>query len=464
MNLEAKKVFDYFEKLSQIPRESGNEKEVSDFLKKFGEEKGYDVVQDESLNIIMEVPATKGMEDRPKVILQGHMDMVCEKGKDSKHNFETDPIELLTEGDSLHANDTTLGADDGIGVAMSLALAEEEHGPLKIIVTVSEETDMHGAKDLDAKYLEGKYLINIDSEEEGILTVSSAGGKLLKSKFKFQEEDYSGDAFKLNLHGFLGGHSGMEIANNRGNMIKVIAEILNKVDNAKLIDIDCGTKQNAIPREGKVSLVADEKSLDDAIKFVKEKFKDVAGELTIECEKTSHQGRVLTAESTEKLAKYLLELPTGPHTFINEEKKVLESSSNLAIAKKVNDAIEVFVSLRFASSSLSEEFGNIYLDIVKNYGAEAEFINPYPEWEYREESDFRELVERIYKELSGSSMEEEFTHGGLECGVFFTKNRELDIVSIGPDITGAHSQKETLSISSTNRVYEHLKKVLKEIK
>lgn len=464
MNLEAKKVFDYFEKLSQIPRESGNEKEVSDFLKKFAEEKGYEVVQDESLNIIMEVPATKGMEDRPKVILQGHMDMVCEKGKDSKHNFETDPIELITEGDSLHANDTTLGADDGIGVAMSLALAEEEHGPLKIIVTVSEETDMHGAKDLDAKYLEGKYLINIDSEEEGILTVSSAGGKLLKSKFKFQEEDYSGDAFKLNLHGFLGGHSGMEIANNRGNMIKVIAEILNKIDNAKLIDIDCGTKQNAIPREGKVSLVADEKDLDRAIQFVKEKFKDVAGELTIECEKTSHQGRVLTAESTEKLAKYLLELPTGPHTFINEEKKVLESSSNLAIAKKVNDAIEVYVSLRFASSSLSEEFGNIYLDIVKNYGAEAEFINPYPEWEYREESEFRELVERIYKELTGSSMEEEFTHGGLECGVFFTKNRELDIVSIGPDITGAHSQKETLSISSTNRVYEHLKKVLKEIK
>ena len=464
MNLEAKKVFDYFEKLSQIPRESGNEKEVSDFLKKFAEEKGYEVVQDESLNIIMEVPATKGMEDRPKVILQGHMDMVCEKGKDSKHNFETDPIELITEGDSLHANDTTLGADDGIGVAMSLALAEEEHGPLKIIVTVSEETDMHGAKDLDAKYLEGKYLINIDSEEEGILTVSSAGGKLLKSKFKFKEEDYSGDAFKLNLHGFLGGHSGMEIANNRGNMIKVIAEILNKVDNAKLIDIDCGTKQNAIPREGKVSLVADEKNLDRAIQFVKEKFKDVAGELTIECEKTSHQGRLLTSESTEKLAKYLLELPTGPHTFINKEKKVLESSSNLAIAKKVNGTIEVYVSLRFASSSLSEEFGNIYLDIVKNYGAEAEFINPYPEWEYREESEFRELVERIYKELTGSSMEEEFTHGGLECGVFFTKNRELDIVSIGPDITGAHSQKETLSISSTNRVYEHLKKVLKEIK
>lgn len=463
MNLEAKQVFDYFKELSQIPRESGNEKEVSDFLKKFAEEKGYEVVQDESLNIIMEVPATKGMEDRPKVILQGHMDMVCEKSKDSDHDFEKDPIELIFDGDNLHANETTLGADDGIGVAMSMALAEEEHGPLKIIVTVSEETDMHGAKNLDAKYLDGKYLINIDSEEEGILTVSSAGGKLLKSKFKFQEEDYSGDAFKLNLHGFLGGHSGMEIANNRGNMIKVIAEILNKVDSAKLIDINCGTKQNAIPREGILKLVADEKSLDDAIKFVKDKFKDVAGELTIECEKTSHQGRVLTAESTEKLAKYLLELPTGPHTFINEEKKVLESSSNLAIAKKVEDTIEVFVSLRFASSSLSEEFGNIYLDIVKKYEAEAEFINPYPEWEYREESKFRELVESIYEEMNDSKMQEEFTHGGLECGVFFTKNRDLDIVSIGPDITGAHSQKETLSIPSTNRVYEHLKKVLKEI-
>ncbi len=241
MNLEPKKVFDYFEKLSQIPRESGNEKAVSDFLKKFGEEAGYKVVQDDSLNIIMEVPATKGMKDREKVILQGHMDMVCEKGKDSDHNFATDPIELIVDGDKLHANETTLGADDGIGVAMAMALAEEEHGPLKIIVTVSEETDMHGAKDLEAKYLEGKYLINIDSEEEGILTVSSAGGKLLHSKLKVERVDYRGEAFSLKLHGFLGGHSGMEIANNKGNMIKVIAEILNKVDDAKLISLDCGT-------------------------------------------------------------------------------------------------------------------------------------------------------------------------------------------------------------------------------
>lgn len=463
MNIEPKKVFDYFEKLSQIPRESGKEKAVSDFLKKFGEDARYEVTQDESLNIIMEVPATKGMEDRPKVILQGHMDMVCEKDKDSNHNFATDPIELIVNGDKLHANETTLGADDGIGVAMSMALAEEKHGPLKIIVTVSEETDMHGAKNLDAKYLEGKYLINIDSEEEGILTVSSAGGKLLHSKFKPEMKDFSGEAFALNLHGFLGGHSGMEIANNKGNMIKVIAEILNKLSCANLIDIDCGTKQNAIPREGKFSIVCDEKELKDATEYVKEKFKNVDGELIIECEKTSHNGKVLTSESSEKLAKYLLELPTGPHSFINEEKKVLESSSNLAIVKLVDGIVEVFVSLRFASSSLSEEFGKIYLDIVKKYGAEAEFINPYPEWEYRKESKFREIVKKIYKEMKGTEMEEEFTHGGLECGVFFTKNRDLDIISIGPDISGAHSQKETLSISSTKRVYEHLKKVLKEI-
>lgn len=463
MNLEPKKVFDYFEKLSQIPRESGNEKAVSDFLKKFGEDAGYEVVQDDSLNIIMEVPATKGMEDREKAILQGHMDMVCEKGKDSDHNFLTDPIELIVDGDKLHANETTLGADDGIGVAMAMALAEEEHGPLKIIVTVSEETDMHGAKDLEAKYLEGKYLINIDSEEEGILTVSSAGGKLLHSKLKVERKDYSGEAFSLKLHGFLGGHSGMEIANNKGNMIKVIAEILNKLDDAKLISLDCGTKQNAIPREGKVSLVCDEDKLKDAIEFVKDKFNGVEGELIIECEKISHEGKVVTAEYTEKLAKYLLELPTGPHTFIDEAKKVLESSSNLAIAKLLDDTVNVFVSLRFASSSLSEDFGNIYMDIVKKFGAEAEFENPYPEWEYKKESHFREIVKDIYKEMKGEEMEEEFTHGGLECGVFFEKNRDLDIISIGPDIRGAHSQKENLSFSSTKRVYDHLVKVLKAL-
>ncbi|MGI5948754.1 beta-Ala-His dipeptidase [Peptoniphilus sp.] len=463
MNIEPKNVFKYFEELSNIPRESGNEKEVSNFLKKLCEEKGYEVTQDESLNIIAKVPATPGYEDRKRVILQGHMDMVCEKGKDSDHDFLTDPIELIVDGDKLHANDTTLGADDGIGVAMSLALAEEEHGPMTIVVTVSEETDMHGAKNLEPKHLEGDYLINIDSEEEGILTVSSAGGKQFSGEFKAEMEDYSGEILNIHLHGLLGGHSGMEIANNKGNMIKIIFDLMGEVHGAKIVDVNCGTKQNAIPREGYVSIAGDEEELKVAIEKMLKKYESIDGNLEIEYDKDEFSGKVITEEATQKLVELIDELPTGPNTFLNEEEKVLESSSNLAIVRKNDDKVEILVSLRYASSKLSEEFGNVYANIAKKYGVEFEFTNPYPEWEYKKDSEFREIVKKLFIQLEGKEMTEEFTHGGLECGVFFEKNNNLDIVSIGPDITGAHTQKETLDIKSTERVYEHLKEVLKNI-
>lgn len=463
MNIEPKKVFDYFEMLSNIPRESGNEKEVSDFLKKLCEEKGYETVQDENLNIIAKVPATSGYEDKKRVILQGHMDMVCEKGKESNHDFAKDPIKLIVEGDKLHADDTTLGADDGIGIAMSLALAEEEHGPMTIIVTVSEETDMHGAKNLDKKYLEGDYLINIDSEEEGILTVSSAGGKQFSANFKPDTENYSGEVLDVHLHGLLGGHSGMEIANNKGNMIKIIFDLLSELEGAKIADVNSGTKQNAIPREGRLLVVADEEELKTAIKVIIKKYESIDGNLEIEYQKSDFNGEVITREDTEKLVKIIDELPTGPNTFLNEEEKVLESSSNLAIVRKNEKGVEILVSFRYASSKLSEEFGNKYAKIAEKYDFDFEFTNPYPEWEYREESKFRDMVEKLFVEIEGKEMKEEFTHGGLECGVFFEKNDNLDIISIGPDIEGAHTQKETLYIKSTQRVYKHLKEVLKNI-
>lgn len=463
MNLEPKKVFDYFEMLAQIPRESGNEKEVSDFLKKFGEEKGYETVQDESLNVIFRVPASKGYEDRKRVILQGHMDMVCEKGKNSDHDFLKDPIELIVDGDKLHANDTTLGADNGIGLAMAMALAEEEHGPMTIIATVSEETDMHGAKTLDASHLDGDYLINIDSEEEGVLTVSSAGGKQFFGKFDAEFEEYVGEIFNIHLHGLLGGHSGMEIANNKGNMIKIIADLVKSTPNSQIANIDCGTKQNAIPREGILSLVCDENDLKKSINEMLEKYASLDGKLEIEYKKDTLDGKIMSKSSTEELVNLLEELPTGPNTFLNEEEKVLESSSNLAIAKLKDDVVEILVSLRYASSKLAEDFGNKYIKIAEKYPMTYEFTNPYPEWEYKENSKFRDIVEKLYQEINGEEMKEEFTHGGLECGVFFEKNNNLDIVSIGPDTTGAHTQKETLYISSTNRVYEHLREVLKNI-
>lgn len=465
--MEKSLVFDYFKKISQIPRGSGNEKGISDYLVKLGEEKGYKVVQDKTLNVVMDVPASKGKENNKRVILQGHMDMVCEKLQESDHDFLKDPIELIQDGDKLHANKTTLGADDGVGLASALALAEEtSHGPMTIIVTVSEETDMHGAKELDPKHLEGDYLINIDSEDEGVLTVSSAGGKQYQGIFAPDYEDFEGTILKIDFGGFEGGHSGVEIAKNRGNMIKVMAGFV-KLSKSRLVDFNCGTKDNAIPREGFLKIELKEDIFEEIKKEIEEKYKEVEGKLEIKAEKEDYKGKIQNKKSTEDFADLLLALPTGVKSFTDESKKFLESSSNLAIVRRSaedEEKYEIKDSIRFAKSSLLEDFEKTFTKISKDYPVEVNFINYYPEWEYKKESDFRELVNKTYKDQYGKEMSLEITHGGLECGVFYKKNPNLDIVSIGPTITGAHTPKETLYIESTKRVFKHLKAIVENLK
>lgn len=465
MELQPKNVFKYFRALSDIPHGSGNEAAISDYLVNLGKQLGYETYQDKVKNVMMIVPATKGYENSKRILIQGHMDMVCEKGETSTHNFLTDPIEWIVEGDHLHANDTTLGADDGIGVALALGLAEsKEHGPLKLIITISEETDMSGAKNMDPSWLEGDYLINIDSEEEGYLTAASAGGKNYEAHFHADWEKGSAKVFDLTFGGLLGGHSGVEIDKPKGNMIKIMADFVSQSE-GRLVTFDSGSKDNAIPRTGTLTLEMPEEKIDSLITSLKEKYSWTEGELTISYQSRNYEGELQTTESTLQFANYLLALPTGVKTFTDASKKYVESSSNLAIVHKEGSDYLVRNLYRFAKSTCQDEFDAEFESIGKEYPmVEYQLPGFYPQWEYKENSPFRDTAVALYKEMTGKDMEVVITHGGLEGGVFFQKNPNLDIISIGPDMTGAHTPKETLSISSTERVYNYLVELLKRLK
>lgn len=471
-NLEPKKVFKFFEEISQIPRGSGNEKAISDYLVNFAKERNFEVIRDEALNVIMRKPASPGYENAKKIILQGHMDMVCEKTEDSKHDFEKDPIELIVDGDFIHAKDTTLGADNGIGVAMALAVFDSdniEHGPLEMLVTVSEETDMHGAQALANNVLQGDYLINIDSEEEGIMTVASAGGELYFAHFTPEMAEVPADDkfYTVKFTGYKGGHSGGEIANNRGNMIKVMADFLSRLKDAMLVDFASGSKDNAIPSNGVFTVaLKDSSDFDKIIKELMEKYKDVDGKLSISYEESEKTHKAQSVNSSKRFAQWLLDQHTGVKSFTDDTKEFVELSSNLAIVKKIADGTyEVWNSMRFGKKDEFDEFKNEFVEMSKKYPeVKYEFTNYYPEWEYKEDSKLRDKAIDLYKKVTGKDMKIDITHGGLECGVFYIKYKNLDMISIGPDIFDAHTPRERVSISSTERMYDFLLELLKNLK
>lgn len=470
-NLEPKKVFTFFEEISQIPRGSGDEKRISDYLVDFAKKRNLEVIQDEALNIIIRKDASKGYENAKKVILQGHMDMVNEKTEDSNHNFDTDPIELIVDGDFIHANKTTLGADNGIGVAMSLAILDSDdvaHGPLEVLITVSEETDMHGAQALSDSVLQGEYLLNIDSEEEGIMTVSSAGGELYFAHYTPEISDVPSDykSYEIKFTGYKGGHSGGEIANNRGNMIKVMADFLNKAKDSMLIDFASGSKDNAIPSNGIIKLATKEEDFDNIINELKEKYKGVDGDLKITYSEIEKVNKAQNIESSHDFSNWLIDQPTGVKAFTDDTKEFVELSSTLAIVKKIEDGTyEIWNSMRFGKRDEFEDFKNDFAQMSEKYPAvKYEFTNYYPEWEYKEDSKLRDIAIKLYKEVTGKDMKVDITHGGLECGVFYIKYKNLDMISIGPDIFEAHTPRERLSISSTKRMYDFLLELLKNLK
>lgn len=478
-NLKPQAVFHYFEQMTKIPRESGNEAAISEYLVNFAKEHNLDYVQEPCKNVIITKPATPGYEDAPRVILQGHMDMVCVKDDELDFNFETDALPIYVDGDWLRTKGTTLGADNGIAVAMSLAiLADEtlEHPALTVLVTTEEETGMDGVMALDPANVPGDILINIDSEEEGVALASCAGGvrNSLKLPIEWTEVDAAGlTSYEIVISGLKGGHSGIEINKCRANANKLMGRLLHYIQdlNVSVSSIAGGEKMNAISKRAILNItLAQEQSeaLESKVKdfeiMVRAEFETADPGISVVITKKDTVTKVFTKETAQNLMYILQLIPYGPQTMSANIPGLVESSSNIGVVEMDENEIEFNSAIRSSVSSLKREINHRIQAIANLTGATMELIADYPEWEFETESKVREIMKDVYQEMFGKELEVSAIHAGLECGFLSQKLGKIDMISIGPDITGAHTPKESLSIPSTERVYNFLCDVLKAIK
>ncbi len=479
--LDYKNVFQYFGEISKIPRGSGNEKAVSDYLVVFAKAHQLEYTQDEANNVIMIKEAAQGYENEPAIILQGHMDMVCEKRKEYTHDFLKDEIKLIVEGDYLHADGTTLGADNGIAVAYILALFSDEglkHPRLEAIFTAEEETGMNGARTVDLSRLKGKFLINLDSEEEGYLLSSCAGGLTGTSILPAKRVLAEGKKVRINIGGLQGGHSGMDIVKNRSNATKLLGRLLfdlREVQSFGLISMQGGFKDNVIPREANVELllITGEKasaqdryhSFYQSVMELAEKYKQELSssepQLTVEVEELSEDScEVLHPLTFEKMLFLLIHMPNGVQVMSSDIEGLVETSLNLGIFHTLEDKIEFCTSVRSSKSSSKYFISDKLNYMISFLGGDYIVRAQYPAWEYQKNSVLRDHLQKIYHELYGKDMKIEAIHAGLECGLILEKMPGIDVVSIGPDITAVHTIEEKVSISSAIRVYQFLEKVI----
>ncbi len=478
-NIQPVEVFKYFEKLTQIPRGSGNEKEVSDYLVSFAKEHQLEYVQDSALNVVIRKKATPGFENSPAVVLQGHMDMVCEKNKEIEHDFTKDPLKLRIIGDMIYATDTTLGADNGIAVAMGLAILasnEYQHPAIELLVTTSEETGMDGAMALEPENLKGRILINIDSEEEGTLLVSCAGGRTAKTTIPAVGEatDEKLVPYIVKIRGLKGGHSGMEIDKERGNsnklMGRVLMSILSETD-FRLSSLNGGSKHNAIPRETDAVILvrADDKALvekkiSECEKMFKIELRTPDPDVRVEFEVLPDQPKeMLSKESTNNVVSYLYLLINGVTSMSMDIKGLVESSLNLGVITTSKDCIEFISSIRSSVRSLRDELTNRLILTAKLNGGSVVTESDYPEWSYNPDSKIRTVFENVYEQMYKKKPQITAIHAGLECGLFAEKFEQLDSISFGPNLYDVHTPNEHMSISSVQRMWEYLLEVLKNI-
>lgn len=479
-DLQPVEVFRYFERLSQIPRGSGNEKEVSDYLVSFAKEHNLEYVQDAALNVVIKKKATAGYENSPIVILQGHMDMVCEKNTEIDHDFIKDSLKLRIIDDMIYATGTTLGADNGIAVAMGLALLASntyQHPAMELVVTTSEETGMDGVMALEPKHIDGRILINIDSEEEGTLLVSCAGGITARTIIPATKEAIDGNLvpYLIKVRGLKGGHSGMEIDKQRGNanklMGRILMSILLEVDFA-LSSLNGGSKHNAIPRETDAVILVKsndasviEKKIMECGEFFATELRTNDADVRVEFEVLSTLPQeMLTKEATHNVVNYLYLIINGVTSMSMDIKGLVESSLNLGVISTNGDSIEFISSIRSSVRSLKHDLYNRLLVTAKLNGGSVVNEGDYPEWSYNPDSKIRVIFEDVYEKMYGKKAHITAIHAGLECGLFAEKFDQLDAISCGPNIYDVHTPNEHMSISSVKRTWEYLLEVLKAVK
>lgn len=471
-NLESKEVFKWFEEISKIPRESGHEKKISDFLVKFAKIRNLEVYRDSFNNVIIKKRGTKEYQNKPAIIIQGHTDMVCEKTKDSKHNFRKDAIELIIEGDILRANKTTLGADDGIAIAMGLALLDSKdipHPPIEFLATTSEETGMDGALAITGEHLNGKTMINIDGEEEGVFLISCAGGINAISEFELKRESINkkeDECLKIEITGLKGGHSGIEIHNQRANAIKILGRLLYSVK--KDICLSCiegGSKHNAIAKNSKAIIITKDSKkikniLEEFSEKIKREYKIEDSKMKINIEKYSKAKERIIKKISDNIIDFMNLAPDGVLYTSREIKGLVQTSANNGILKEENGKLTFTISVRSSVESSLNEIVSIIEIASKRTKAKFKKAGEYPAWEYDSNSKIKDKALKVYKKITGKEAKIEAIHAGLECGILKRVLPKADIISMGPTIKDVHTPSEHLSVSSVERTWKFLKELI----
>lgn len=475
---EPAQLFHFFEEVSAIPRGSGNEKGISDFLVAFAKERGLDVYQDEIYNVIIRKPASAGAENAPTVMLQGHIDMVCDKLGSVEHDFTTDGIDLVVKDGVLTANGTTLGADNGIAVALMLTVLDDDsivHPALECVFTTDEETGLVGAETLDKSQISARTMINLDSEEEGVATVSCAGGVVVTYTCPIAREHKTGSTLTLDISGLLGGHSGSDINLERGNGNLIMARIIDRLMVAgepAIVSFNGGTKDNAINRECKAVLVyADHAAAEAAAQIAKGIIADVTAELEVfdpgfTCTVEIADDAEVEAMDQKSALALIRALRLAPNGVIRRNVATdgsVEVSSNIGVVATSDDEVKIMLSPRSSITSLQNEFKDRLQTLADVLGFDAKFEFEYPGWSYAEHSPVREVFVESYRELFGSELRIESIHAGLECGLFAEALHGLDAIAVGPTLSDVHTPDESMELASAERFYELLIDVLKRL-
>ncbi len=465
-NLQPQRVFYYFEQLCAIPHGSGNTKAISDYCMAVAANLGLEAEQDALNNVIIRKPASRGKEHNAPVILQGHLDMVCEKEEDMAFDFTKDGLQLQVEGDLLSARGTTLGGDDGIAVAMALAILEDDtltHPPLEALFTVDEETGMYGAAALDGSRLRGRTLINVDSEEEGVLTVGCAGGLRADIALEMIPTAVFAPCYRITIDGLAGGHSGVEIHKGRHNANKLMAELLATLEDCMLLSLDGGEKDNVICNSctAVVSTTADVAAAAEEFTRRMRIPADPDGRVTV----APVTGEVVGCDSISTAAALtmLCELPNGVQAMSQDVEGLVQTSLNLGTLHLQEDVLRVSFSLRSSLAAEKETLLQRLIAIAGKHGATVTTRGDYPAWEYRKDSPLRDKMVEIFTRLYGKAPQVSIIHAGLECGLLGQKLPGIDAVSIGPDLWDIHSPRERMSIASVERTYNYICEILKEL-
>ena len=472
-HLEPKEVFRYFEELAAIPHGSGNTKQIADYCEQFAKDRGLPHARDAHDNVVIIREAAAGYETAAPVLLQGHLDMVCEKAPGCRKDMEKEGLDLAEENGWVYAKGTTLGGDDGIAVAMMLALLAEKELPaprLECIITSDEEVGMLGAAAWQPTLITGRNMINLDSEEEGIFTVSCAGGNRTYCRLPITREPVTGQAVTVKIAGLVGGHSGVEINKGRANADILLGRLLTAIRSAmpcRILSVAGGQKDNAIPTEAEAELFCGDTAALTALAAewqtrLRHEYAPIEPGLTVTVaacgEKTAD---AMTEESADRVLCLLLCVPNGVQAMSGSLPGLVQTSLNLGILTTGEDAVELHFGVRSSLASQKEMLTERLTVLTRQLGGSVEVFGDYPAWEYRAESPLRELMCEVYREQYGAEPKIEAIHAGLECGLLCEKLPGLDCISIGPEMLEIHTPRERMSVASVGRVWRFVREVLR---